>query len=357
MSDIRAAVLAGPGAPPTIEMLDLPRLGRKAAIYAIGACGVSGADVALLRGDAPSDLSWPVTPGQEAAAVLQEIGGDLTEDSLGRQLRPGAKILVPSFAPCLRCAVCLHYPALTARCLHPTPLRGGWADRGHTDFAAHPGARLYRLPDDMPLWLATLTEPFATAQRALRRAQEIGRFPPGATVVVHGTGAIALLAVAAAQEMGAGRTIVASGPEDMFARLCRQFGAEATIGADTPAERVAIVRETIDGLGADLVLNVAAPAAAGLEMLRVGGTCIDLGPAFDDPFNDLAARDLTLLGSAGHAPTDLPAAIQMLHRVRGRYPFLKMLSRHPLTAAGIAEAAASSAPKAILVGNPDIIGP
>ena len=267
MSDIRAAVLAGPGAPPTIEMLDLPRLGRRAAIYAIGACGVSGADMALLRGDAPADLSWPITPGQEAAAVLQEIGSDLTEDSLGRRLTPGA------------------------------------------------------------------------------------------TVVVHGTGAIALLAVAAAQEMGAGRTIVASGPEDMFARLCRQFGAEATIGADTPAERVEIVRETIDGLGADLVLNVAAPAAAGLEMLRVGGTCIDLGPASGGPFDDLAARDLMLLGSAGHAPADLPGAIQMLHRARGRYPFLKMLSRHPLTAAGIAEAAASNAPKAVLVGNPDIIGP
>jgi D-arabinose 1-dehydrogenase-like Zn-dependent alcohol dehydrogenase len=357
MSDIRAAVIAGPGSAPTIQMLDQPRVGRRAALYAIGACGVSDADLALLRGEGRPDLAWPLTPGQEAAGVLEEMGPDLTEDCLGAPLRVGAKILVPAFAPCLRCPVCLHYPAQATRCLHPVQLRGGWADRGHTDFAAHPGARLYRLPDDMPLWLATLTAPFATAQRALRRAQDIGRFPPGATVAVHGTGAVALLAVAAAQEMGAGRLIVAGGPEDSFARLCRQFGAEATIGADTPAETVEIVRETVGGLGVDLVLSFRVAVADSLAMLRDGGSCVDLGPGAGGMPSDVATRDLILIGSAGHAPADLPGAVRMLHRAQGRYPFLKMLSRHPLTTAGIVEATGSSAPKAVLVGNPDIIGP
>ena len=40
MSDIRAAVLAGPGAPPTIEMLDLPRLGTVSATLALDADGL-----------------------------------------------------------------------------------------------------------------------------------------------------------------------------------------------------------------------------------------------------------------------------------------------------------------------------
>jgi D-arabinose 1-dehydrogenase-like Zn-dependent alcohol dehydrogenase len=322
MSDIRAAVIAGPGSAPTIQMLDQPRVGRRAALYAIGACGVSDADLALLRGEGRPDLAWPLTPGQEAAGVLEEMGPDLTEDCLGAPLRVGAKILVPAFAPCLRCPVCLHHPAQATRCLHPVQLRGGWADRGHTDFAAHPGARLYRLPDDMPLWLATLTAPFATAQRALRRAQDIGRFPPGA-----------------------------------FARLCRQFGAEATIGADTPAETVEIVRETVGGLGVDLVLSFRVAVADSLAMLRDGGSCVDLGPGAGGMPSDVATRDLILIGSAGHAPADLPGAVRMLHRAQGRYPFLKMLSRHPLTTAGIVEATGSSAPKAVLVGNPDIIGP
>lgn len=361
MTDFRVATFAAPGAPPVIQMLDRPRLGRRAAVFAIGACGVSSTDLRILRGEWPVRLAWPLTPGQEAASVLEEMGSDLTEDSLGNPLKPGAKILIPSFVPCLRCPVCLHHPPHAACCLHAVHLRGGWADRGHVDFAEHPAARIYRLPDDMPLWLATLTEPFTTALRALHRAQAVGGFPPGATVVVHGTGATALLAVAAALEMGAGRVIVAGWPEDSFLRLGRQFGAEATIAADrpeeTPEETIEIVRETAGGLGADLVLNHGGVTADGLAMLRDGGTCVDLGPSSGALPTDLATRDLTLIGSGGHGPADIPAGIRTLYRARGRYPFLRMLTRYPLTTAGVSEAIADGALKATLVCNPDIIGP
>jgi threonine dehydrogenase-like Zn-dependent dehydrogenase len=338
-------------------MMDAPRLGRRAAAFTIGACGVSDDDRLILRGEGADDLSWPLIPGQEAAGVLREMGADLTEDSLGNPLKPGAKILIPSFVPCLRCPMCLQYPSHAARCLKPVHLRGGWADAGHVDFAVYAGARIYRVPDDMPLWLATLVEPFATVQRALLRAQGIGRFAPGAVVVVHGSGSLALLSVAAAREMGAGRVIVAGGPEDPFLRLCRQFGAEATIGAESPAETIEIVRETVGGLGADLVLNRGAAAVESLAMLRDGGTCVDLGPSSGPLAVDLAARDLTLIGSGLPSPADLPMAIQMLGRAHGRYPFLTMLTRYPLTEAGVAAAIDGNAFKAMLVPNPDIIGP
>ena len=344
MSDFRVASFDGLGAPPAIRMVDRPRLGRRSALFAVGACGVSAADLRDLHG----------TPGEEGAGLLEEMGSDLTEDCLGNRLKPGVKVLIPSFVPCLRCSVCLHHPDHTSGCLNPTRLRGGWADHVHIDFADHPGARLYRLPDDMPLWLASLTAPFATAMRALRRAQAMGGFPPGATVVVHGTGAIALLAVAAAQDMGAGRAIVAGGPEDPFLRLCRQFGAEATIGTE---DMVEIVRETVGGLGADLVLSLGDRATDALPMLRIGGMCMDLGPGTGAAAPDFAHRELSLVGSRGHAPSDLPAAIQMLYRARGRYPFLKMLTRYPLTAAGLVAAIGELKLRPTLVPNPDIAGP
>ena len=353
MPDFRVATFAGAGAPPSIHRMDRPRLGRRSALIAVGACGVSDADLRMLR-ESPI---WPVTPGEEAAGLLEEMGSELTADSLGAPLRPGAKVLIPSFVPCLRCPVCLHHPEHAARCLHPVHLRGGWADRVHVDFAAHPGARLYCVPDDMPLWLASLTAPFATAMRALTRAQRVGGFPVGGVVVVHGTGAIALLAVAAAQEMGAGRVIVSGGPEDPFLRLCRQFGAEATIGIGSPEETVAIVRETVGGLGADLVLNNGARAGDALAMLRDGGVCVDLGPASGGVPASVADRDLSLIGSSGHGPADLPAAIQMLYGARGRYPFLTMLTRYPLTVPGVADALAGGVFKATIMANPDIAGP
>ena len=357
MTDFRAATFAGPGAPPDIRLVERPRLGRRAAVFAIGACGVSDRDLSMLRGDWPGGVEWPLTPGHEAAALLEEMGTDLTEDSLGNPLKTGTKILIPSFVPCLRCSVCLHHPAHAARCLHPLHLRGFWADRACVDFGEHIGARLYRLPDDMPLWLATLTEPFTTVLRALRRAQTVGGFPPGAAMVIHGTGAMALLAVAAALEMGAGRVIVAGGPEDPFLRLCRQFGAEATIGGATPTETTEIVRETVGGLGADLVLNHNGVTTDALAMLRDGGTCVDLGPSSGALPTGLAARHLTLIGSGGYDPNDILAGVRMLYRARGRYPFLRMLTRHPLTTTGVTEAIDGRALKATLLCNPDIIGP
>ena len=97
------------------------------------------------------------------------------QDSLGNRLKPGSKVLVPALIPCLRCQVCLHHPDLAALCLRPTYLGrsvgfaqpphlwGGWADMGYVDCEANPGARLYQLPDDMPIWLGSLVEPFTTA--------------------------------------------------------------------------------------------------------------------------------------------------------------------------------------------------
>ena len=175
MSDIRVATFEGPGSAATIRMVDRPRLGRRAALFIIGACGVSDTDMRILGGQWPEPLSWPLTPGHEAAGVIEEIGSDLIEDSLGNRLKPGSKVLVPALIPCLRCQVCLHHPDLAALCLRPTYLGrsvgfaqpphlwGGWADMGYVDCEANPGARLYQLPDDMPIWLGSLVEPFTTA--------------------------------------------------------------------------------------------------------------------------------------------------------------------------------------------------
>jgi len=51
----------------------------------------------------------------------------------------------------------------------------------------------------------------------------------GDTVVIQGSGPIGILAVAAAQEMGAGRVICVGAPETPRLELARKFGAEATV--------------------------------------------------------------------------------------------------------------------------------
>ncbi|MEZ5862130.1 MAG: hypothetical protein R3D28_24705 [Geminicoccaceae bacterium] len=89
-----------------------------------------------------------------------------------------------------------------------------------------PGTKIYKLPDDMPLRLGALAEPLTSCIRAFARAQRAGGFGYGDTVVIQGSGPIGILAIAAAQEMGAGRVLCVGAPEEPRLRLARRFGAE-----------------------------------------------------------------------------------------------------------------------------------
>ena len=135
---------------------------------------------------------------------------------MGRPLSVGTKVMLPPLMPCGSCYYCVHYPQTANKCLtpvyygrylgfeRPPHLWGGWAEQVYVDLEELPGTKVYALPDDMPLRLATLAEPLTSCVRALRRASRAGGFEPGATVVVQGSGPIGVLATAAAQELGAG---------------------------------------------------------------------------------------------------------------------------------------------------------
>ena len=141
---------------------------------------------------------------------------------MGQPLEVGSKVMLPPLMPCGRCHYCVHYPETANKCLTPVyygrylgfdrapHLWGGWAEMVYVDLGELPGTKVYKLPDDMPLRLGTLAEPLTSCIRAFARAQRIGGFRAGDTVVVQGSGPIGVLAIAAAQEMGAGRVIASA---------------------------------------------------------------------------------------------------------------------------------------------------
>ena len=382
MSAIRVATFDGPGASPVIREVARPRVSGKAALVKFGACGVSATDVQILEWHWPTPLPWPLTLGHEIAGVITEIGAELTEDYMGNKLKAGSKILIPSLMPCGRCYTCTHDPRHANRCLTPTcygrafgfdklpHLWGGFAEMGYVDRDMLPGTRLYKLPDDMPLWLATLVEPLTTCIRAWKRAQDIGQFTVGDTVVIQGSGPIGILAIVAAREMGAGRVIIIGTPEEPRLRLCRQFGAEATIDIaqhPTPDERIEVVRETVGGSGADVVMDCTGDPSAGpegVEMLRDGGSYVEMGQFADagaiaTNWHRFCAKDITILGSWAYAADDVAIGIRLLDRVRGRYPFARMQTRFPFSEQGIADAIAAAramrSVKSTIVPDPEIV--
>ncbi len=362
---IRVATFDGPGADPVIREVPFPKVPPKGALIQIGACGVCGTDQHILKGHWPKPLPWPFTLGHELAGVVVEIGSDLKTDFMGKPIGVGSKLMLPPLMPCGFCDWCKHYPEQANKCLTPVyygrylgfekppHLWGGWAEYVYIDLEDLPGTKIYKLPDDMSLLLGTLSEPLTSCIRAFNRAAKAGGFKWNDTVVIQSTGPIGILAVAAAQEMGAGRVIAVGAPEEPRLKLAREFGAEATVNIEhitTPEGRIRRVRDIVGGYGADLVMDCSGHPTAGpegIEFLRDGGTYVEMGQFTDagsimTNWHRICTKDLNVLGSWAFTANDLPLGVDMLYKAREKYPWRKMQTLFPFTLDGVKDAVAQA---------------
>ena len=186
MEHIRVCTYDGPGAQPVIRTVPWPTIPKKAALIKVGACGVCGTDLHILKGHWPKQLPWPFTLGHEIGGVLVEVGSEFTEDFMSKPLTVGSKVMIPPLMPCGHCYYCVHYPESANKCLTPVyygrylgfdkapHLWGGWAEYVYVDLEMLPGTKIYKLPDDMSLRLGALSEPLTSCIRAFNRATRAG---------------------------------------------------------------------------------------------------------------------------------------------------------------------------------------
>ena len=210
------------------------------AIIRISATCVCGSDLWPYRGI--STFPEPTPMGHEYCGIVEEVGSAVTS------VKPG-QFVIGSFATsdntCPHCRAgyqssCMHREFMT-RAQAPV-LRVPLADG---TLVATPDVP----PDDMIPSLLTTSDVLGTGWFAADAAN----VKPGSTVVVVGDGAVGLLAVLSAKQMGAGR-IIAMSRHDSRQKLAREFGA-TDIVAERGDEGVARIKELTDGIGADAVLE------------------------------------------------------------------------------------------------------
>ncbi|MGA7394566.1 MAG: zinc-dependent alcohol dehydrogenase family protein, partial [Terrimicrobiaceae bacterium] len=210
------------------------------AIIRISATCVCGSDLWPYRGI--STFPEPTPMGHEYCGIVEEVGSAVTS------VKPG-QFVIGSFATsdntCPHCRAgyqssCMHREFMT-RAQAPV-LRVPLADG---TLVATPDVPA----DDMIPSLLTTSDVLGTGWFAADAAN----VTPGSTVVVVGDGAVGLLAVLSAKQMGAGR-IIAMSRHDSRQKLAREFGA-TDIVAERGDEGVARIKELTDGIGADAVLE------------------------------------------------------------------------------------------------------
>jgi threonine dehydrogenase-like Zn-dependent dehydrogenase len=259
---LKGAVLYGPG-DVRFEARPQPTLSQPTdAIIRVAAACVCGSDLWPYRGIGVDPDAGPSPMGHEYCGMVEEVGSAVTS------IRPGQFVIGSFFASDNTCPNCR--AGYQSSCLHRQPVSGAQANRLRVPLA---DGTLVATPDlppnDLLPSLLTLSDVMATGWFAAVAAN----VQPGSTVAVVGDGAVGLLGVLSAGQMGAER-IIAMSRHQSRQRLAREFGA-TDIVTERGDEGVTRIKELTDGVGADAVLECVGTQESMLQALhstRPGGS-------------------------------------------------------------------------------------
>jgi threonine dehydrogenase-like Zn-dependent dehydrogenase len=335
---ILAAVMEAPRRPIVVREFGVPDLPEGGALLRTSCSEVCGTDVHLWHGRL-SGVPYPIIPGHVSAGVLDRVRGELMGID-GAVLREGDRVVFfDVHRTCGRCRACT---------VHRTPTRcsarrvygitdsaseglfGGWSQFVYLE----PGVGIARLPD------AISFESYIGGGCGLLTAVHIldrATLRPGDTVLVQGTGAVGLSAIALARLCGASAVYAIGAPADRL-DLARRMGADLTFDLETTtaAERLAEVRSRTHGEGVDVVVEAAGSPRAieeGVTLVRDGGRYViaghytDAGPSSLNAHHDINRKHLEIRGCWGSEAGHFLRALSLLERHAADVPWHEIGAR------------------------------
>ncbi|AKE91331.1 threonine dehydrogenase [Rhodococcus aetherivorans] len=301
---MRGAILYAPG-DVRVEERDRPSLVEPTdAILRLSAACVCGSDLWPYRGVETYD--GPIPMGHEYVGIVEEIGADVAN------VKVGDFVVGSFFASDNTCEICR--AGYQSSCVHRV-LMGSLGSQ----------AEFLRVPLADGTLVATPGMPEPDLIPSLLAASDVlgtGWFGavaaeagPGKTVAVVGDGAVGLLAVLAAKQLGA-EQIIAMSRHEPRQRLAREFGA-----TDIVTERgdagVARIKELTGGRGAHSVVEAVGTQESMMQAIRStrpGGHVGYVGVAHDVqlPGEELFFSHVHLHGGPAPVRQYLPELIDLI---------------------------------------------
>jgi threonine dehydrogenase-like Zn-dependent dehydrogenase len=237
---MRGAVLYGPRDVRVDNRPDPTIIAPTDAVLRLSATCICGSDLWPYRGFNPAGDPAPM--GHEYCGIVEDVGRAVTS------IKPG-QFVIGSFA------------ASDNSCPH---CKAGYQTScAHREWVVGAQAPFLRVPLADGTLVATPEVPSASLVPSLLAVSDVlgtgwfaadaANVKPGATVVVVGDGAVGLLGVLSAKQMGAER-IIAMSRHGARQKLAREFGA-TDIVTERGDDGVARVKELTAGVGADSVLE------------------------------------------------------------------------------------------------------
>src|SRR5438270_10317807 len=268
---MRGAVLHAPR-DIRVETRDDPKIENPTdAVIRLAATCVCGSDLWPYRGIEP--VNGPSPMGHEYVGVVEEVGSDV------RTLKPGDFVVGSFFASDNTCEIC--QVGYQSRCVHAELVGaiGTQAQYARIPLADGTLVPTPGMPDaDLIPSLLAASDVLGTGWFGAVAA-EAG---PGKTVAVVGDGAVGLLGVLAAKQLGAER-IIAMSRHEPRQELALEFGA-TDIVTERGDDGVAAVKKLTGGLGAHSVIEAVGTQQSMMQAIhatRPGGHVGFVGVAHD----------------------------------------------------------------------------
>lgn len=223
------------------------------AIIRLSATCVCGSDLWPYRGINP--ISQPTPMGHEYCGIVEEVG------SAVKSVKPGQFVIGSFFASDNTCPHCQ---------------AGYQTSCQHKEFISTAQAPIMRVPLADGTLVATSDVPSGDLIPSLLAVSDVmgtgwfaaaaANVKPGVTVAVVGDGAVGLLGILSAKQMGAER-IIAMSRHASRQKLAREFGA-TDIVTERGNEGIDRIRELTKGIGVDAMLECVGTQESMMQAIR-----------------------------------------------------------------------------------------
>lgn len=295
-----------------VEVQDrgVPTPGPREALVKVHTAGLCGSDAHAYKHDGGYEwIPIPRIMGHEYSAEVVEVGDEV------ETVAPGDRVIERPIHHCGECFQCHNGQPNVCQNFS---IKGMHTDGAYAEFVATDVGFLHRIPDEVPLRHAAVTEPLSIATRAVldRSVTE-----PGSTVLVEGPGPIGVFTAVVAHELGA-RVLVSGLDQDADHRLplVEQIGIDSINVDETDLEDVR--EEVTDGIGFDVIFDTTGHRT-GIEVasehVRKGGQIVVIGLPADSSdlfMTPLVRGEVDLNTSYGSLWRNFEQALRMMQQDR-----------------------------------------
>jgi 2-desacetyl-2-hydroxyethyl bacteriochlorophyllide A dehydrogenase len=294
-----AVVIRGPHVA-VIEPRSIPTLKPSEILVRVAYEGICATDLEIFEGRLGYYKSgmakYPIVPGHESSGTVVSLGKKVTS------FEEGDRVVVECIQGCGDCSECQRDSAITCRERREVGVIG--VNGGYAEYLVTRARYAHRVPSEVTLNQAALTEPLAVVIKGLRRLGAAPGIPQKRCAVV-GAGTIGHLATKVLALRGHEVTVFDKEP----GRLALLNGVAATSTAFDQLDRFEwLVEATGDQESLTQLLQ---HSATGVTLLLLGLPYAESSFSWES----LVGFDKTIVGSVGSSGADFEEALATLTRI------------------------------------------